>query len=223
MAAVADVPAAGRVAMVAGATGLVGREVLAVLLADKRYRAVHSVGRRAAHAGHARLTQHTAEPGRLPRLPAIDDAYIALGTTIAAAGSRAAFRAVDLDAVVAIAQAARQAGASRLAVVSAMGANAASRIFYSRVKGEMEQALAGIGFATLVLARPSVLAGDRAALGQAQRPGERAALALTRVLGPLVPANYRAIGAADVARAMVEAVLAGKPGTQVLLSGPMQG
>lgn len=217
-----DDPAA-RVAMVAGATGLVGREVLAALLADKRYRTIHTLGRRAAGPRHDRLTQHVVpDLTHLPALPRMDDVYIALGTTIKVAGSQASFRAVDHDAVLAIAFAARAAGATRLAVVSAMGADPDSRVFYNRVKGETEAALQSIGYATLVIARPSMLAGDRAALAQATRVGERVGLALMGIFKPLIPANYRAISAPAVARAMVRAMATGKPGAQVLLSGQMQ-
>jgi len=221
--AAADAPAVGRVVMVAGATGLVGRAVLAVLLADKRYRAVHTLGRRAAHAPHPRLTHHAvADLARLSALPAVDDVFIALGTTIKLAGSQAAFRAVDHDAVLAIARAAYKAGATRLAVVSSMGADPASRVFYSRVKGETEAALQTIGYATLVIARPSMLAGDRVALAQAPRLGEQVGLALMNLLKPLIPRNYRPIQAAQVAQAMVQAMAADQGGVQILLSGQMQ-
>lgn len=96
--AVADDPA-GRAVMVAGATGLVGRAVLAALLADKNVRAVHTVGRRATRLAHPKLTHHAvADLSHLPRLPLVNDVFIALGTTIKLAGSQAAFRAVDLSA-----------------------------------------------------------------------------------------------------------------------------
>ncbi|MEO8297238.1 MAG: NAD(P)H-binding protein [Burkholderiales bacterium] len=169
----------GRVALVAGATGLVGREVVALLLADPAYAAVHTVGRRAPPLQHPKLQHHavdfTAEPG-LWALPALDEVFIALGTTIKVAGSQAAFRAVDFDAVLAVARAARQAGATRLGLVSAMGADAASRIFYSRVKGEVEAAVSRLGYSSVVIARPSMLHGDRTALDQPVRPGEQIAL-----------------------------------------------
>ncbi len=212
--------------MVAGATGLVGREVLAALSVDKRYRAIHVVGRRApdrmpAHA-LVPVQAHTVEFSQLPVLPAVDDVFIALGTTIAVAGSQAAFRAVDHDAVLSLARAARQAGARRLAVVSAMGADPDSRIFYNRVKGETEAALRTLGYETLVIARPSLLVGDRTSLGQSARIGETLGQWATAVLRPVIPANYRAIAARDVAAAMLRAVIAGVPGTQVLLSGAMQ-
>ena len=126
------------------------------------------------------------------------------------------------DAVVAVARAAKAAGASKLGVVSAMGASANSRIFYSRVKGEMEEALAKLGYPSLIIARPSMLAGNRAALAQPERAGGHLGLLATRLLKPLIPANYRAIAADDVAQALIKAVQQTKQGQRVLLSGEMQ-
>ena len=220
--AVADV----RVALVAGATGLVGQAVLAALLADKTYTAVHYVGRRRLTLQHPKLAQHVGElltPATLSGLPHIDDCFIALGTTIKVAGSQAAFRAVDFEAVVAVARAARAQGATKLGVVSAMGASARSPVFYNQVKGEMEEALTGLGFKTLVIARPAMLAGNREALDQPSRAGERIGLSITRLFQPLIPANYQSIAAADVAAALVHAVRHQKPGVHRLLSGAMQG
>ncbi len=209
--------------MVAGATGLVGREVLAALLTDKRYRAVHTLGRNSDHKAHARLTHHPhADLTQLAELPAVNDVYIALGTTIKLARSESAFRAIDFDAVIAIARAARANGATRLAVVSAMGADPKSRVFYSRVKGEMEAAIQTLGYSRVVIARPSLLVGDRAALAQPSRAGERIGQTLLGFMRPLIPANYRAISAAQVAAAMIGAMRSSRSGTQVLLSGQMQ-
>ena len=158
----------------------------------------------------------------LPALPALDDVFIALGTTIKIAGSQSAFRAVDFDAVVAVARAARAAGATRVGVVSAMGADAGSAVFYNRVKGEMEQAIAGLGFASVVIARPSLIDGDRAALAQLSRTAEGLGLRLMRLLRPLIPANYRAVQASHVAASLFEGLRSGSRGHRVLLSGEMQ-
>lgn len=212
-----------RVALVAGATGLVGREILAILLADKRYRRVHVLGRRTTDLQHPKLEQHVVDFTRLPSLPAIDDVFIALGTTIKVAGSQEAFRAIDFDAALAVARAGIAAGATKLGAISALGASPKSSVFYSRVKGEAEQALAQCGYHSLVLARPAMLAGDREALGQPVRSGERMGLAFTRALRPLIPTNYRSIAAADVAAALVQAVHTGTAGVRYLESGTMQG
>jgi uncharacterized protein YbjT (DUF2867 family) len=212
-----------RVALVAGATGLVGREVLAILLADKRYCRVHTLTRRPLDVQHAKLEQHAVDFTHLPKLPLVDDVFIALGTTIKVAGSQAAFRAVDFDAVVAVARAGIAAGATRLGAVSALGASVRSGVFYSRVKGEAELALEQCGYANLVLARPAMLAGDRESLGQPSRSGERVGLAVTKLLRPLIPSNYQSIDARDVAAALVGAVQQARPGVWRLESGEMQG
>ena len=211
-----------RVVALAGATGLVGRAILERLLADASVSAVHALGRREPAVAHPKLTPHVVNFAALPPLPPLDDVYLALGTTIKAAGSQSAFRAVDFDANLAVARAALAAGARRAGLVSSMGADAKSRIFYNRVKGETEEALAGLPFEGLVIARPSLLAGDREALGQASRPAERVATFVSRLLGPLIPANYRPIAAADVARALLARVPAAR-GRVVLLSGELHG
>ena len=216
-----DPPVAGRTALVAGATGLVGRQILQELLDDDAVAAVHALVRRPLGLRHPRLTEHTVDFARLPPLPPVDEAYLALGTTIKAAGSEAAFRAVDFDASLAVACAAQVAGARRIGVVSAMQADAGSHIFYSRVKGELEEAVAGLGYEGVVIARPSLLVGDREALGQPERPGERIGLHVGRWLKPLIPANFRPITARDVARALLRAVPVAR-GHRVLLSGEMQ-
>ena len=214
-------PLPKRIALLAGATGLVGREILQGLLADDGVAAVHVLARRPFSLTHPRLTVHLVDFAALPALPAVDEAYLALGTTIKVAGSQPAFRAVDFDANLAVAKAAQAAGAKRLGLVSAMGADPKSSIFYSRVKGELEQALGALRFDGLVIARPSMLAGERAALGQPARGGEEKALKVTRWLGPLIPRNYRSIQAKDVAAALLRAVPVAR-GEQVLLSGMMQ-
>ncbi|MDP3604383.1 MAG: nucleoside-diphosphate sugar epimerase [Polaromonas sp.] len=211
-----------RVALVAGATGLVGREILARLLADNSYAAVHCVGRRQPGVTHPKLQVHLSADFTTFQPPPVDDVFIALGTTIKVAGSQPAFRAVDFDAVLAVARSARAAGARRLGVVSAMGASATSSVFYNRIKGEMEEAVGRLGYDSVVLARPSLLSGDRSSLGQPQRAAEKLAATAMRLLRPLTPANYRAIEAADVAAALVNSVLASPPGQTVLLSGDMQ-
>jgi len=214
---------AGRKALLAGASGLVGRELLARLLADARYASVLSIGRRSLPITHAKLTQQVAAFDALPVLPAVDDVYIALGTTRKVAGSEAAMRLVDHDAVLAVAKAGLAAGATRLGVVSAMGANASSPLFYPRLKGEVEEALSRLGYAQVVIARPSQMDGDRAALGQPERPVEGIAVKAMRWLKPVTPPNLRIISAADVAAALHASLAQDLQGNTVLLSGQMLG
>lgn len=214
-------PMTGRTVIIAGATGLVGKDILAGLLADPTVVAVHSLGRRPLAMLHPKLTAHLVDFAALPVLPRADEVYLALGTTIKIAGSQAAFRAVDYDANLAVATAALAAGAKKVGLVSAMGADARSKVFYSRVKGELEDALAQMPFEGLVIARPSMLVGNREALGQVVRRGEVWAFSLGKLLGFLIPMNYKPIAAVAVAGALLRAVPAGV-GTRVLLSGAMQ-
>jgi uncharacterized protein YbjT (DUF2867 family) len=212
---------ANRTVIVAGATGLVGREILQGLLADPSVAAVHSLGRRKPAAQHPKLTAHIVDFAALPALPRADEVYLALGTTIKVAGSQAAFRAVDHDANLAVATAALAAGVKKVGLVSAMGADAHSKVFYSRVKGELEDALAKMPFAGLVIARPSMLVGDREVLGQPTRQGEVLAAAVGKGVGFLIPANYKPIDASAVAKALLASVPSAK-GRTVLLSGSMR-
>ncbi len=208
---------APHLALVAGATGLVGREIARLWPGP-----LHLLVRRGLAAPRAGATVQVVDFAALPALPAAGAAFCALGTTIKVAGSQAAFRAVDFDAVVAFARAAHAAGVRRFGLVSALGANARSGNFYSRVKGEAEDALRGIGFAQLVIARPSLLLGDRAALGQPGRAGERWGERVAGWLGPLVPAGLRPIAAATVARALVTTLPQATAGVTVLDSAALQ-
>ena len=225
-----------RQALVSGATGLIGRALLLELLgarsgaqagASPRYAAVHALRRGPSSAAprgtpaDQRLHWHAVRFSALPALPQVDEVYIALGTTIKQAGSQAAFRAVDLDAVVASARAAQAAGAKRLAVVSALGADPASSVFYNRVKGEMEAALSALHFDSVVIVQPSLLLGDRAALGQPVRRLETLAAGILRPLMGLLPINVRPVDARAVARAMVAALESPVAGVHRLSSGQL--
>ena len=215
---------APRAALLAGASGLVGQALLPLLLASDSYVITHALVRRPHRDVQAqtRLRVHLVDFNSLPALPRLDDVYIALGTTIKVAGSEAAFRLVDFDAVMNTARAARAAGATRLAVVSALGADAKAKVFYNRVKGEMQAAVCALGYTSVVIAQPSLLLGDREALGQARRSGEVWA---TRFLSPfmrLVPRGVRPILATSVACAMVAAMNEPAAGVQVLSSAQMQ-
>ena len=208
-------------ALVAGASGLVGGELLDALLADPRYAQVHSLGRRPLPRQHPKLQQHTVDFARLADspLPPAQEAFCCLGTTIKKAGSPQAFRAVDHDAVLAFARAARQAGVKRFLVVTALGANKDSRVFYNRVKGEVEQALRDVGFESLVILQPSLLLGERAE----SRPGERVAIVASRVLAPLLrPLASRPIEARRVARALLALARQAPTGVRVVPSGELQ-
>lgn len=214
-----------RTALVAGPTGLIGTELVARLLRQPAYRRIVALSRRPLERRDARLQVVAADFARLHEILAAAaphdgsvDVYCCLGTTIRAAKSKPAFRAVDHGYVLALGRWARDARARCLVVVSAAGADPGSRIFYSRVKGEMERDLASLGLRSLVVVRPSLLAGARTEF----RLGERFALAAARPLGALLPASVRPIAAADVAQSMIDAALAEVP-SAVIESAQMQG
>jgi len=194
-----------RTALVAGATGLVGSHVLDLLLDDQHWSHVITVGRRITARQHAKLEQRVRDLGQLETmsdLPRVDDLFCCLGTTIKQAGSQPAFRQVDYDFVVGLANAGLRAGATQFLLVSAIGADPASRVFYSRVKGETETAIRGLPYQAVQIFRPSLLLGERAEF----RLGERIATLAAPVLAPLLFSRlrrYRPIQAATVARAMV--------------------
>ncbi|QGS33533.1 NAD(P)H-binding protein (plasmid) [Cupriavidus metallidurans] len=208
-----------RKVLLAGATGLVGGLMLQALLADPTVAQVHALSRRPLRIRHPRLQVHIVDFSRLPALPQADEVYLALGTTIKVAGSQAAFRAVDLEANLAVAKAAFAAGASRAGLVSAVGANAKSSTFYSRVKGELEDALRSLGLTTLVIGRPSLLLDSRDGLQQPPRIGEQIAIPIAKLLAPLLPGAYRPVHARAVALSLVKTV----PATEgvVILSSSM--
>jgi uncharacterized protein YbjT (DUF2867 family) len=195
-----------RTALVAGASGLVGGHLLHLLLADAAYARVITLARRQLDARHAKLDQRVLDLGALDAVtdpPHVDDAFCCIGTTIKKAGSRDAFRQVDYDYVLAFARAAQRAGARQFLLVTALGADPASRVFYSRVKGEIEQAVRQLPFEGIQIFRPSFLMGERAEVRLAERIG----VPVARVLAPLLVGplrRYRPVDAADVARAMVQ-------------------
>ena len=201
---------AQRKVLLAGATGLVGGLILQALLADRSVREVHALSRRPLKARHPKLQVHLVDFTRLPELPPVDDVYLALGTTIKVAGSQAAFRAVDFDANLAVAQAAFTAGARRVGLVSAGASSARSRMFYNRVKGELEDALKAMPFSTLVIAQPSMLLDYRDGLGQPTRYGELIGIPLFKLLSPILLGAYKPVYANAVAQALVRTVPTGQ-------------
>jgi uncharacterized protein YbjT (DUF2867 family) len=199
--------------VIAGGSGLVGGHLLDVL-SGRAGQTVHALLRRPI-ADRPGVTQHSADPAQWPAaIAAIRPTTIisTLGTTIAQAGSQAAFRAIDYDLVIAIARAARNAEADHAIIVSSVGASASARNFYLRTKGETETAFAAMGFARLDILRPGLLLGNRS--GPA-RPAERIGMALaplTNLLTPRAFDRYRAVEAATVARAIAALIERSDPG-----------
>jgi uncharacterized protein YbjT (DUF2867 family) len=205
----------GRVALVAGSSGMVGAQLLPLLLQAPQYTRVHALSRRPLPFDHPRMANRVVrfEASLQAQLKGLQcqDAFCCLGTTIREAGSQAAFRAVDHDLVLEFSQLALSCGAERLVVVSSVGASAASKNFYLRVKGEMEKALEGLRFRALDILQPSLLLGSRREL----RPLELGAQVAMWLVNPLLlggSARYRAIPAATVAAAMCGAAASGRRG-----------
>jgi uncharacterized protein YbjT (DUF2867 family) len=221
--------APGRRVLLVGATGLVGQAALRQLLNDDTVSAVRALVRRplspaaltdvaAPNAGLAKLEVCVADFERLSQHPSwfeVDTVCCALGTTIKVAGSQAAFRRVDFDYPLEVARLARAQGARQFLLVSALGADARSRVFYSRVKGELEEAVRQLGFPHVSVARPSVLMGHRAEV----RPGEWLALKF----GWLFPAAYRPVPAERVAAGLLASARADQPGWHVLDNAWLRG
>ena len=206
-----------KTALLAGATGLIGSQLLPLLLASERYDKVIVVGRKSVPTIHPKLVQVITELDKLEdaRLKLIaDDVYCCLGTTMARAGSQAAFFKVDFSYVVQLAALAAGNFAAQFLVVSSMGADAESRVYYSRVKGEMEAAVRQAPFRAVHIFRPSLLLGERAAPRLGERLGAVVLGALRQLLrGPL--RKYRPVASAAVAAAMLRAAREDGSGVQV--------
>jgi uncharacterized protein YbjT (DUF2867 family) len=211
----------GKTAMIAGATGLVGEQVLKLLLRDPAYERVIALSRRRLYMSDSKLEQILVDFDELQTVSTslhVDDVFCTLGTTIKKAGSRDAFRKVDFEYVVAVAKLGLALGAQGFYVISSMGADAQSRAFYLHVKGEMEEAVKALGYASLGIFRPSFIASRRREF----RLGERFALWLAKLVSPLLVGRlkkYRPNSAATIARAMLDLAAHPPAGTVIIPSG----
>ena len=197
-----------RTALLAGATGLVGWQLLNLLLSDPFYQKVYVLTRRKLSLQHPKLEQVVIDYDTLSAsnpLPAVQDVFCCLGTTMKKAGSKEAFRKVDYGYPFDLAKRAAEKGASRYLLVSAMGANKSSLFFYNRVKGDVEEAVSKVvSYKAVYIFRPSLLLGHR----KEDRKGEALAQKLTRVLRPFMVGpfrKYRPIQAHVVAEGMLAA------------------
>ncbi|MHB8416501.1 MAG: NAD-dependent epimerase/dehydratase family protein [Myxococcales bacterium] len=203
--------------LILGSTGLVGGHLLRRALADPRVTGVIAPTRRPL-APHPKLSNPVAEKleALLPEAAAwsVDSVVCALGTTLEKAGSREAFRHVDHDLPLELARIARRQGAQTFALISSRGASPTSAFFYLRTKGELERDAASLGFASVFVARPGFISGDRGT----SRPAEQLARGLLRSLGPLLPRGARPNEAMRIAEVVLEAAVAPSPGLHVAAS-----
>jgi uncharacterized protein YbjT (DUF2867 family) len=209
-------PSPGRTAVLLGATGLVGGHLLALLLGDGRWSRVTVLARRSTGRTHPRLEERIGDLAAMEghaEAFAAADVFCCLGTTIRAAGSQEAFYRVDHDVPVLAARVASGAGARQFLLVSSLGADAGSRVFYNRVKGETERDVAAFPFGGVALLRPSLLLGERADRRLAEGIGQRLApLGSLLLFGPL--RRYRALPGMRVAAAMLRLAAEGIHGVR---------
>ncbi|WP_295476501.1 NAD(P)H-binding protein [uncultured Pseudomonas sp.] len=201
--------------LLAGATGLTGEHLLDRLLSEPTVSRLLAPTRRPL-ASHPHLENPVGElASLLPNLSGrVDIAFCCLGTTIKQAGSQEAFRAVDFDLVVAFAARARALGARHLLVISAIGADPKSSVFYNRIKGEMEQALQDQDWPQLTIARPSLLVGSR--------PETRWAEQIAAPFAKLLPGKYGAIEVCSLARALWRLALEEQDGVRIVESDELR-
>lgn len=210
-----------RTAVVAGATGLIGKELVRQLLDDPRYEQVIALTRRPWNQDHAKFINVVTDFKDLDKVLEpyrVDDVFCCLGTTIAKAGSKDKFKEVDLTYPLALAKATLALGATQYLLVTALGADKSSSIFYNRVKGQVEEAIAAEPFSAIHIFRPSLLLGQR----EERRSGEEAAKVLYKYLGFLIPEKYKGIEGSTVARAMQEMAAREQHGVFVHESKEMQ-
>ena len=192
--------------LLAGGTGLIGGKVLRLGLNDGHE--ITTVGRRPAGMASSEIVSSFDD---LPRLPPADIAICALGTTIRQAGSQAAFRAIDEEAVVSFAAAAKAANVDHFLVVTAVGANPDASVFYSRVKGAAEKRLVEIGFRRLDIIRPGLLLGDRTERRPMEALLQRIAPATDRLMHGEWR-RYRSVQSTDVAQCLLGLAADHEPG-----------
>jgi uncharacterized protein YbjT (DUF2867 family) len=191
-----------KTALIAGSTGLIGSQLLELILNDDRYSKVIAISRRKLEIPNPKLINVVCELSQLSNhhneLKA-DDVFCCLGTTMKVARSKEKFRAVDFDAPLLLGKISKENGAKSFLLISALGANKSSSIFYNQVKGEVEEAIQQIGFDVLHIFRPSLLIGPR----KEHRSGEEAAKVFYKIFGRLIPKKYQSIESIKVAKAML--------------------
>lgn len=206
-------------AIVVGSTGLIGSELLKLLEKDQSFTKITALVRKKTASVGTKVIEVKVDFGSLPvdLFETQDVVFCCLGTTIKKAGSKEAFRKVDYEYPLLTAKIAKEKGVEQFAIVTAMGANPQSKIFYNNVKGDIENALKNINFESLGIFRPSMLLGDRAEV----RTGERIGQAVMKLFSWAIPKNYKAIQAMSVAMAMVNFAKKNQKGNFIIENGEM--
>ncbi len=213
-------PVKKRSVLLLGATGLVGSQCLNLFLANDHFSQVSTLTRRplATNPVDPKHVNHVIDfddPESYHDKMTVDIVICALGTTIKKAGSREMFRRVDFHYAFDLSKAALETGAGHLLLVSAKGAAADSRVFYNRVKGELEDAISGLGFETLNIFRPSLLQGNR----QEFRAGEEIGNFLAGAFSIVIPAQWKPTPVDRLAEAILKAAINDRPGQRIYESG----
>lgn len=207
-----------KTALIAGASGLIGKELLQKLIASDDYRLIYSLVRRKSGVVHEKLRELVIDFEKIGQLKfdePVDTVFCTLGTTMKQAGSREKFKKVDFEYVLELAKSGKQLGASKFLVISAMGANPKSPVFYNQVKGRTEEALIKIGFNQLVIFRPSLLLGVRSE----KRFAEKMSGFIMKTLNFMIPDNYKAIQAEKVADSLLKMALMSTEKVRIVKSG----
>lgn len=210
-----------RTALVAGSTGLIGQQLVELLLKDDYYDVVKAISRKPLTIQHSKLENITLDFDKLSEYHdqmKADDVFCCLGTTIKKVKTKKKFRQVDFDYPLELARITKANGAKQYLLVSALGADKNSKIFYNQVKGEIEETIGQISFKSFSIFRPSLLMGDRTE----SRAGEEAGKVFFKYFGFLVPLKYKGIESIKVARAMVAFAKQNLSGTHVYESKELQ-
>lgn len=213
-----------KTALLAGATGLVGSELLQQLIKTDAYSRIHVLVRRLSISESAKIAVHEIDFENLRGLTIndkIDHVFCALGTTIKKAKTKENFRKVDYDYVVELGKKSKELSAEKFLVISSLGANKRSMIFYNRVKGEMEDTLKSMGLPHVFIFRPSLLLGER----EEHRTGEKTAASVYKAIAPIFAGplkKYKAVEASQVAKTMINTALTNNEPLQIIESDEIQ-
>ncbi|OHX66963.1 Rossmann-fold NAD(P)-binding domain-containing protein [Flammeovirga pacifica] len=210
-----------RIALIIGGTGLIGTSLINELIESDQYRKIISIARRPLGQPHIKVSEVITNLDNISNLEIkedITDAFCCLGTTMKKAGSKEAFYQVDYNFVIAFAELSKKIQVSSFNVVTAMGSNKNSKVYYNRVKGEVQEEVIKLNFDVLNIYQPSLLIGDR----DETRLGEDLGKILNKVLRPIIPKKYQGINGKKVAKSMIRTALSSTKKVNILTSDQLQ-